>query len=439
MLPPGGDRAVASSLRPSAGGANEEAMPRARDVAPWLGLAVSKRTSLAAEPGSRSPAGVFSARRGRDPTRLPRIQSAAGGPDAEARSRGQRFEGRRNRGLTPPFGLREPLHPFAKRMTAGPVPGLLPSCRLAMCSSWGLAAFLGHIAEVLRIRFYNRRFAHEHPPRKHPLRRLPAERRGKTRRRSASRSSASGASPPSFAGDAGPPCGHPASNGSVLDGTSPASGREAAAPALSRGAERAWQLFRPLHASPVEPSGASGDDRRENARALPSPIGDLASTGRTSMLPAFTRPRRLPSKKPGSSTLASVRPEPRARWPAGTGAARVHRCSKTSTRPFFTPLSRAFPGRMRFHDFCRSMFQRALRWTARTSRASGKPWPGRLPARSIVAFRSRQPPKVLRVRGRGFTEPRRSLPGLLPGETLPQPRSLQTPRVADIVRRPVRS
>jgi hypothetical protein len=141
MLPPGGDRAVASSLRPSAGGANEEAMPRARDVAPWLGLAVSKRTSLAAEPGSRSPAGVFSARRGRDPTRLPRIQSAAGGPDAEARSRGQRFEGRRNRGLTPPFGLREPLHPFAKRMTAGPVPGLLPSCRLAMCSSWGPCGF----------------------------------------------------------------------------------------------------------------------------------------------------------------------------------------------------------------------------------------------------------------------------------------------------------
>jgi hypothetical protein len=35
------------------------------------------------------------------------------------------------------------------------------------------------------------------------------------------------------------------------------------------------------------------------------------------------------------------------------------------------PLSRAFPGRVRFHDFCRSMFQRALPWTARTSRTSG--------------------------------------------------------------------
>jgi len=243
MLSPGGGRAVASSLRPSAGGANEEAMPRARDVAPWLGPAVSKLTDLAREPGSRSPARVFSARQGRDPTRLPRIQSAAGGPDAEARSRGQRFEGRHNRGLTRAFGLREPLHPFAKRMTAGPVPGLSPSCRWAMCSSWGLAAYLGHIAEVLRIRFYNRRFAHEHPPRKHPLRRLPAERRGKTRRRSASRSSSSVASPPPFAEDAGPPRGHPASNGSVLDGTSPASGREAAAPALSRGAGSSVAAF----------------------------------------------------------------------------------------------------------------------------------------------------------------------------------------------------
>jgi hypothetical protein len=37
-------------------------------------------------------------------------------------------------------------------------------------------------------------------------------------------------------------------------------------------------------------------------------------------------------------------------------------------------------GRVRFHDFCRSMFQRALPWTARTSRTSGKPWSGRLPS-----------------------------------------------------------
>jgi hypothetical protein len=38
-----------------------------------------------------------------------------------------------------------------------PRPGLAPSCRLAMCSSWGLTAFLGRTAGMLRIRFYNRR------------------------------------------------------------------------------------------------------------------------------------------------------------------------------------------------------------------------------------------------------------------------------------------
>jgi len=80
---------------------------------------------------------------------------------------------------------------------------------------------------MLRIRFYNRRFASRAPAAKTPSletsRRAPWE------------------NPPAFAfeirleqgacplfgGDAGPPRGHPASSGSVLDGTSPASGREA--------------------------------------------------------------------------------------------------------------------------------------------------------------------------------------------------------------------
>jgi hypothetical protein len=82
-------------------------------------------TSLATEPGSRIPASVFSAHRYRDPARLPRIRSTAGGPAAEARlkrptiCRTHSAEGSRR-----PFGLREPLHPFAKRMTADPVRAL---------------------------------------------------------------------------------------------------------------------------------------------------------------------------------------------------------------------------------------------------------------------------------------------------------------------------
>lgn len=140
------------------------------------------------------------------------------------------------------------------------------------------------------------------------------------------------------------------------------------------GRGRAQRHCLPLHASPVEPSDASGTTEKRNARALLFPFGDPASTGRTSMLPAFAGSRRLPPGKSISHALAGTRMELRARWPAGAGAARVHRCSKTSTRPFSAPLSRAFPGRMRFHDFCRSMFQRALLRAARTSR----------PAESVV-------------------------------------------------------
>ena len=65
----------------------------------------------------------------------------------------------------------------------------------------------------------------------------PPSAAGKTQRRSASRSSSETRRRRRRSSeDAGPPRGHPASNGSVLDGTSPASGRLAVARALSRSA-----------------------------------------------------------------------------------------------------------------------------------------------------------------------------------------------------------
>jgi hypothetical protein len=94
-----------------------------------------KLPSLAPEPGPRAPARVFSAHRRRDPTRLPRIQSTAGGPAAEARSGANESKDAAIEGSRRPFDLREPLHPCAKRMTGSPVPGPSPSCRLTMCSS----------------------------------------------------------------------------------------------------------------------------------------------------------------------------------------------------------------------------------------------------------------------------------------------------------------
>jgi hypothetical protein len=67
----------------------------------------------------------------------------------------------------------------------------------------------------------------------------------------------------------------------------------------------------------------------------------------------------------------------------------------------FAPLSRAIPGRVRFHDFCRSMFQRALPWTARTSRTIGIRGRDGCQLDRSLPFDRRRPPRLLRVRGRG--------------------------------------
>jgi len=73
---------------------------------------------------------------------------------------------------------------------------------------------------------------------------------------------------------------------------------------------------------------------------------------------------------------------------------------ETSTRPFSAPLSRASHGRVRFNDFCRSMFQRARRWAARASSPRKQQgWPS-FAERSLPFDRRWRPPKVLRVRGR---------------------------------------
>jgi hypothetical protein len=182
-------------------------------------------------------------------------------------------------------------------------------------------------------------------------------------------------------------------------------------------------------------SDASAATGAGNARALRSPSADPASPIRTSMQTASTRSRRLPPRKPGASTLAGARPEPRARWPAGAVAARAHRRSRTSTRPSiasFRVLLRAACASTAsadrcFNEHCPGPPEHPGRVAAAGTTAS--PIDRRL---SII----RQPLKVRGVRDRGSPNPRRSLPGLLPRETSPRPRSLQTPRVAVIACHP---
>jgi hypothetical protein len=118
---------------------------------------------------------------------------------------------------------------------------------------------------MLQIRFYNRRLltsTRAKTPSLETTRRAPSRNPAGVLLRDPPRNAAL---PPSFAEDAGPPRGHPASNGSVLDGTAPASDWQAVAHALSRRAGRAEQLFRLRHASPAEPSGAPGAIEKSNA------------------------------------------------------------------------------------------------------------------------------------------------------------------------------
>jgi hypothetical protein len=206
----------------------------------------------------------------------------------------------------------------------------------------------------------------------------------------------------------------------VLDGTSPASGRVAALAALSRDAETVEQLSR-LHDAPsLEPLTPLPRQEWGARERSSSPVADPAFPGHTSMRPASAGSRRLPPGKLGASTFAGTRPELRARWPAGAMAARVHRCSRTSTRPSTTRL--------------RGRLQAACASTASADRCFNEHGQGPLehpvPAQCVAGTTAcsidrrlsiEQPPKVRRVRGRGSPNPRHSLPGLLPRETSPRP------------------
>jgi hypothetical protein len=140
MPTPDGEGAVASSLRPSAGGANGEAMPRARAVTPRFGPAVSSLPRLAAEPGPRSLWSGFSAPLDRDPTRLPRIQSMVGDQPPRIDHR-PAIRRRHHRGPASVFRPPRAVASLREVNDELPRPGLSPSCRLAIPSSWGLAAF----------------------------------------------------------------------------------------------------------------------------------------------------------------------------------------------------------------------------------------------------------------------------------------------------------
>jgi hypothetical protein len=105
----------------------------------------------------------------------------------------------------------------ASRALADPVRSGGSSRSLAVTSSYRLAAFLGRTGKMPRIRFYNRRSRHEHPL-ETPISETACRAPWETRRRSTSRPLLVLRLSPRRSSGAGPPRGHPTSDGHTLDG-----------------------------------------------------------------------------------------------------------------------------------------------------------------------------------------------------------------------------
>jgi hypothetical protein len=299
---------------------------------------------LAAEPGPRFFQRARSTLTGVETPRAFHGFNQRLGTNRRGSIEGQRLAGTTIEGSHRPFDLCAPSHPCAKRMTTGPVRALrLPvagqyaprgeprSCcttrhfspprsthfrtpRLASLASscsepprntlLALRPSSGRIAEMLQIRFYNRRFASRAPAVKPPSletsRRAPWE----TRRRSPSRSSSNMTLPPLFAEDAGPPRGHPASSGVVLDGTLPASGRQAVAPRFRASRGKRSSFFGCLRALPVEPSDTLS--RMKRGRRTPFLPSSSPLPRQHVNAPALASPGCLPPGKSRTSTLAGT-------------------------------------------------------------------------------------------------------------------------------------
>jgi len=152
------DSAVANSLRRSAGGANEEAAPRARDCHPETGSIAS----WAVEPASQSL----------DPTSLANGFSAHESSESHAPSTNSTLGPILDQlvcqsiteGPASTFRLLPARSTLLRRtMTNCPVPGDWPRPPLDPAPRSALRPTLGHGAKMPRTRFYNRRFAPRAP------------------------------------------------------------------------------------------------------------------------------------------------------------------------------------------------------------------------------------------------------------------------------------
>jgi len=344
-------------------------MPRARAVTPRCGPAVSSLPRLAVEPGSRSRRSGFSAPPYRDPARLPRIRSTVG--DQPSRL-DQRPAIRRRHHRGPRWAFRPPLAvaPLREVNDDRPRPDLSPSCRWAMPSLSGLAAFPRT----------HRRDASN--PLLQPTFRVTSTR---------SKNTLSGDFPPSAVGKpagvrlrdppglgAGPLLGKTPDHLAVIQPPAAlcltalsrlrAERLRAALTSAARRKRRSSPSY--LHASPLVPSDTSWANERGACERF--------SSTRRARFPGrhVNAARFLEPEVPSAVEVQGEHPRGHPLWsPAPVGRrAQVLHVFIDGLRPRLDPSPRRSRGRFMAacasNDFCRSMFQRARRWTARTSRTA---------------------------------------------------------------------
>ena len=324
-----------------------------------------------------------------------------------ARSRANGTAGHHDRGARfRPCGLSRARSTLLRGgTTAGPVRagGLLHRSTLRLVRPCGFPRTQGQDASksLLQPTFHVTSTRASTPP-SETARRAPWE----TRRRSTSRPLRGTARFRSPSRDgAGPPRGHPASDGSTLDGAAPASGRTGTPTFLvapERGVgERAPQLLRLTAALPDRtlwrPLAATGD-----AQSAPMPSrGPMSAGARQCDRPLRTRGAFHRSRPRGR--LFRARSERRSRWPAGRPPHVFTAVRKQRLDPCSLALRLRFRGRVRSSDFCKWMLPRARPRTFRTSRPLGgavgtavRLVPG------VSSWNRGQPPKTRRVRGREY-------------------------------------
>jgi len=209
-----------------------------------------------------------------------------------------------------------PEHPSARTMISGPVrtSDLLRRCDSAPRRA--LRPFLGTAPRCLESVSTTDVSRHEHPP-ETPLPETARQAPWETRQRPTSRPYlCAGRFRRSVEDGAGPPCGHPASGNSMLDGMAPASGRAACPPFSAR--EHRVAIGAPRASSAAGDSAGSDPltplaDHRASAlaRLLPDCREPLLSGARQCDRPSRARGafhRERPSPVPLRARVWSVAP-----------------------------------------------------------------------------------------------------------------------------------